>query len=785
MAYEQIPLELREVRQWGLFKRQWNETKQKYDKYPVDPHTGGAGKSNDESTWSDFTTALEALAKYQMDGLAFYFKPPFIGIDLDHKGDEIQRYIEGDTAQNDVWVFLNATRSYAETSMSGEGIHIIARGKIPGDRRRNIKKNVEMYGDGRFFAITGNFFGQYPQINDVPDAQMKFLYQRYVDNGNVVPMRATDTTFASHDLSTQEVIQKALESRQGKQFKALMDGAWDSYGSQSEADMAFANMLAFWTAKDFNQMDEIFRDSGMYRQKYDERHGKATYGEQLLNKAIADVNDVFTPKQVDDDDGFRLGKIPGVTVDETGTTPDKPAKWYSYDDTGNRDRFVDRYGKIVRYNTQNQEFMYYDGTKWQPDEKFMVNALLDEVIEDLKNEPIHVPADKTDDEDAVEAAEKAKMKHITRSRSDAGKRAALNQIKTRVAVVQDDFDAQTNVVNTTNGVVDLASGLLSETKPDMYFTKSTYVDFTDNVDAPQWEQFLNEIFAGNQELINFMQRLFGYALTGTLNEQVFVVLHGKGRNGKSTLTEIIEYVLDDYVTNMNPESIMVKNFSGGGANSDIARLKAARIINTQETDDGARLDESLIKRLTGGDTITARQLYGKEFEFKMTGTIFMSTNNMPIIRGTDDGIWRRLIFVPFTVQIPENKVDRNLKNKLKREAIGILNWIVDGAIMYQREGLNPPEIVKEGVREYRTESDTIGQFLDQYFKIEAGTRVETKDVYTAFDEFNDTFGTGISKNKLSREMTKRFGKSKAFGGKRYFYGLHKVQEESAIFKNTY
>lgn len=782
MAYERIPAELRELKQWGLFRRQWNEKKNKFDKYPINPFTGYAGKSNDESTWSDFETAVSAMQAYQMDGLAFYFKAPYIGIDLDHKAEDLESMSLGQTNGNDVWEFLNSTRSYAELSMSGEGIHIIARGDIPGTRRRNIKTEVEMYSDGRFFAITGNTFGQYSQVNDVPIEQMEYLYSHYLEDttNKIVPLRNGQTVFKSHDLTTFEVLQKASESKQGKQFDELMAGDWSHYGSQSEADMAFANMLAFWTAKDFHQMDEIFRDSGLYRDKYDEKHGKTTYGVQLLNKAIADVGDVFTPKQ--DDDDFKLGRIPGITVDEDEPDLTQPDKWYSYDDTGNADRFVAKYGDIVRYNTINKEFMYYDGNKWQVDDRFMIDGLLDLVIEDMKSEPAHITPDA--DDEAIEKAEKARGKHISHSRSNSGKTSALNEIKKRVAVLPDDFDNKINVINAINGVVDLASGALTESSPDMYFTKSTHVDFTDNVGAPQWEQFLNEIFAGDSELISFVQRLFGYALTGTMNEQVFVVLHGKGRNGKSTLTEIIEYVLNDYVTNMNPESIMVKNFGGGGANSDIARLKGARIINTQETDDGARLDESLIKRLTGGDTITARQLYGKEFEFKMTGTIFMSTNNKPIIRGTDDGIWRRLLFVPFNVQIPVEKIDRNLKNKLKREALGILNWIVDGAVAYQEDGLNPPEIVKQGVQEYRAESDTIGQFLSEYFEIKAGERVKKADLYEAFDEWNTTFGTGITKNKLGRELKKRFKEIRAHGV-RYFEGLRPKKDVSPFTKNTY
>ena len=154
--YERIPSELRELNQWGIYKREWDEDKQKWKKKPHDPFNGKLGSSTNEGTWSDFQTALAAIDKFKADGLAFYFKPPYIGIDLDDIPEDLERYLQGDIENNLVYVFMNSTKTYAEISMSGKGIHIIGKAKIPGNRRR--KRNVEMYTDGRFFAITGNFF---------------------------------------------------------------------------------------------------------------------------------------------------------------------------------------------------------------------------------------------------------------------------------------------------------------------------------------------------------------------------------------------------------------------------------------------------------------------------------------------------------------------------------------------------------------------------------------------------------------------------------------------------
>ena len=155
---------------------------------------------------------------------------------------------------------------------------------------------------------------------------------------------------------------------------------------------------------------------------------------------------------------------------------------------------------------------------------------------------------------------------------------------------------------------------------------------------------------------------------------------------------------------------MVKK-QAGNANSDIARLKGARFVTSVEPNEGMRLDEGLIKQLTGGDRVTARKLYGNEFEFCPEFKLWMGTNHKPIVRGTDLGIWRRLVLIPFTVQIPDDKVDKHLKYKLREELPGILKWAVDGCLLWQREGLVQPEAIQSATNQYKSEMDVIGSFL--------------------------------------------------------------------------
>jgi len=290
-TYDQIPQELRDLKQWGLFKLKWVPERKRNTKIPFSAIDGNNAKSNDPGTWTTFDEARDALRlnSKDFDGLSFFFTNGYAGIDIDHVESDIMRYRQGDYEDNIVSEFMNVTRSYTEVSQSGTGIHIIFKGEIPGNRRR--KNNIEMYDEGRFFALTGKSLGSNKVISK---ADINVLYDKYLAEKKVVPIR-TSTELEPNNLSEFEIIKQAINSKSGDNFKALMYGGWEKlYGSQSEADLALANYLAFWTGRDFGKMDAIFRQSVLYRDKWDEKHGKTTYGVATLNKAINDTNNVFT-----------------------------------------------------------------------------------------------------------------------------------------------------------------------------------------------------------------------------------------------------------------------------------------------------------------------------------------------------------------------------------------------------------------------------------------------------------------------------------------------------------
>lgn len=769
--YEAIPDELRKLHQWGNYHRIWVPKRNKYTKVPINPWNGKDGKSNDSSTWSDFDTALRALDKYpQSDGLAFYFANGYVGLDIDHIADELEKVQEGD---NDPENYVNKAReltqqTYMEVSMSGEGIHCIFKGKIPGDRRR--KANVEMYQSGRFFALTGNaIFEDHPQVSSLDEEEMSDLYNHYFHSDKVASFPASPAVnITSNDLSEDEVIHRAEASRTGMRFKLFMNGGWEEfYPSQSEADLAFANDLAFWTGRNFSMMDSIFRQSNLMRDKYDEKHGKTTYGIALLNKAINETHDVFNPK---DKPVFNYDMS---FLEKDREKPKPPRTW---DDTGNALRFLDRYGDSVKYSYVDKTWYFYNGNYWEPDHQGLIEKLADKTVKAMDDEELHIwPG--TDEDKAVKDWEKFKAK----SRSNRSKKNMIEEVKHHVPVLHGDFDKEHMLLNTISGYVDLNSGVLKDHDRKKMFSQMTNVEYTDHIDAPEWDKFLHQIFDDNEELIHYIQKAVGYSSTGSTKEQVMFILYGNGRNGKSIFINTIADVLGTYAKTMNVSSIMVHN--NNSANSDIARLEGARLVISSEANEGSRLDEGLVKQMTGGDKMVARHLYASEFEFTPEFKLWMATNHKPLIRGTDDGMWRRIMMIPFPVQIPANKVDKELKYKLEREGSGILNWIVQGAMMWQSEGLNPPQIVTNASKEYRDEMDVISFFVSECCEVGDGYQAPAGELFETYKHWaEDSSEYSMRKQKFGREMKKKFKPKRTKHGI-YYQGLQIQKDPRVNFIN--
>lgn len=746
MKYNAIPQELKNLPNWVC----WQAVPDKkahsgFSKIPINPRTGGQAKSNASSTWGDFDTAVNASERFS--GIGFMFgECDYFGVDIDDRGEILRQYLNGDD-DNIFGEFINTLQSYAEMSPSGNGIHIICRGHLPKGRRNSRKNKVEMYDNVHFFTMTGDCCSEYAEITDCTES-IKPLHAKYLGSGHEpVPQPRRQAAIST----ANDVLSAAAGSKNGALFQALYSGDCSGYGSHSEADLALCNMLAFWCGCDADKMDSLFRQSGLMRDKWDRKQSGTTYGALTIQKAIAGCREVYTPKAAGAD-GYSL------TIGAGGAAVQP--KLYSFDDMGNAERFVDLFGENIRYCYTEKKWYYYNTQKWCVDNIGAAERMADRSVRAMGAEgKVYAQSD----EDEGTDLKKAFDKHLKASRSNKSKRAMLAEVQHHVPVLPAQMDKYRMALNTPGGVINLRTGELAKHRPDYYFTKSTSVDLSSNADCPRWLSFLDDIFAGDRDLIRYIQKALGYSLTGSTAEQCAFFLYGTGKNGKSTFLDVVRDVFGDYAANIQPETIMVKNNSASAINSDIARLKGARLVTSVEPNEGVRINEGLLKQLTGDDTVTARKLYSEEFEFKPEFKLWMATNHKPIIRGTDTGIWRRIHMIPFTVAIPDEKVDKNLTHKLKAEMTAIFKWILDGCMLWQQEGLTMPRAVLDSVREYRREMDVISAFVSD--ECQSGGCIAAKTLYAAYckwAERNNEYC--MSNTKFGVEIAKRYERTKSRAG---------------------
>jgi putative DNA primase/helicase len=388
-----------------------------------------------------------------------------------------------------------------------------------------------------------------------------------------------------------------------------------------------------------------------------------------------------------------------VSISPNGHGAQQPAAGYNLTDLGNAERFVAVHGEDVRYCYPWRKWVVRTGPRWERDEAGRVHRLAKERVRGIYREA-------ADAED--ENLRKALAKHAASSESETRIRALIELAKSEVPISPDELDSDPWLLNTLNGTLDLRTGELREHRREDLITKLAPVEYDPGATAPTWEAFLERVLPG-EELRAFVQKAAGYSAAGDTSEQCMFIHHGPGANGKSTFQETVAAALGDYAMRTPTETLLVKR--SGSVPNDVARLKGARFVTASETEEGRRLAESLVKDLTGQDTISARFMWAEWFDFKPTHSLHLSTNHKPEIRGTDAAIWRRIRLIPWAVTIPPAEQDRRLPEKLRSELPGVLAWIVRGCLAWQREGLQAPEEVRQATKAYRAEMDILAAFL--------------------------------------------------------------------------
>lgn len=416
-------------------------------------------------------------------------------------------------------------------------------------------------------------------------------------------------------------------------------------------------------------------------------------------------------------------------------------------DAGNAARFAQQHGANVRF-VPEWGWMVWDGRRWRRDE-LTVRDLMLQTARGIHAEAATEPDPKAQAEIAKWARQSQQAQRI---------QAALWLSQPLLAARTDAFDREPWLLPVANGTVDLRTGELHPHRRQHLLTRLAPVFYDPAATCPTWTRFLERVLP-DPEVRAFVHRLAGYSLTGLTTEQVLAFLYGSGRNGKSVFVETLAALLGDYHTATRIETISVTR--GGGIPNDVAALAGARLVTVSETPEGSRLNESLVKDLTGGDTITARFLRHEFFQFQPQFKLWIRGNHKPQIRGTDDGIWRRLLLIPFTVQIPPEEVDPTLPERLRDELPGILAWAVRGCLDWQRDGLSPPRVVTEAVAAYRSEMDLLGEFIAECCLIAPEAKAQASALYAAYRQWcegnghqpvsNTRFGLALGERGFQRE----------------------------------
>lgn len=761
---EAIPEELKNLAQWVCWRLQ-TASKGKPTKVPYQPN-GRNASTTDKSTWAPFETCFNAYKDGKgFDGIGFVLsnEDPFCIIDLDYHAQEDEKPV----FQNELlepWArkIIMKFESYTEISPSGNGVHIVIKGRKPikegeGPRSKSGKDQIEIYDSVRYLAFTGDVYLPAP-IHDRQQQLEELYYEVFppqaplqADPPKETALRLVKTT----DISDEDIIAKAEAAANGDKFKRLWSGNWEGYPSQSEADLALCGMLSFWTGDDPQRISDLYRMSNLADTMKNNRlrRDDAAYVNGLAKKALTSRPKFYdwpSPK-------------PAPVVKPDPLASIIPGS-YMMTDMGNAERLVAMFGKEIHYCYDWHSWLVWTGKFWKKDNSGQIDKYAKKTAKAMLKEA-----------STLHDIDKSKdlAKHAIKTQSDGKRKDMISSAQSEpgIPIEPKDFDKNPWLLNVLNGTIDLKTGVLREHNREDLIMKMAPVEYDPAATCPKWEAFLDLIMDGKKSLIDFLQRITGYSLTGSTQEQCIFFLYGLGANGKSTYLNAVRAVMGDYAKQAKSETFMLKR--NESISNDIADLKGARFIAASETEYGRVLAEVLVKEITGGDTQKARFLYSDFFEFTPEFKIFLAANHKPTIKGTDYAIWRRIKLIPFSVQIPEDKQDKTFSEKLLKEAAGILNWAIKGCLTWQENGLGTPDEVKAATDLYKDEMDILKEFMNEFCEVGPNNRVSSETIYTAYLAWCNQAGEKkpLSRKEFGNRMTERQFDRLQVKGKVWYTGL--------------
>lgn len=667
----------------------------KQTKVPYTPGTTRKANVSDPATFTTFETAAYATG---YDGIGVRVGDRIVGVDLDHC------IVDGKILPWAQEIVDRFAVTYIEISPSGAGIRIfcLLPDRFTYDTHAYYIKHgdIEVYIPGytnRFLTVTGNALTD-TDVTEATDA-LHWLLNTYMRRPTLLVPKAK--VLRESYLSDDKVILKATSAKNGEKFVRLWNGDITGYRSRSEADAAFISMLAFWCNGDKAQIDRLFRQSGLMRAKWDTFRGTDTYGNITISNTLSSMTDYYkpiVPRSASEDFG----------VDRLKELDPMDSSKYPWNDIGAGHIFADFYQDKLRFVPERKMWFHYDGGIWQPDTGNLRAMKYCMELADL----MYTFAIEIKDEDK----RKSYMKYASRWQSHTNRVNILKDAQVYHPIPYGSFDSDIYIFNCRNGTLHINTGEFTEHRSSDLLTKISPVKYDPSACSQRFSDYINEIMSGDTDRANFLQKIFGYGLTGDTRHECMTILYGvTTRNGKGTLCESVLRVLGDYGCTSRPETISTKNYSNGSQPSeDVAHLAGVRFVNISEPSKGMVLDAARIKSMTGNDTLNARYLHENSFDFRPQFKIYVNTNYLPVINDMTLFSSDRIIIIPFDRHFDEQSRDTTLKRQFAEPVVqsAILNWLLEGYRRLQTEGLFFPNSVKEATERYQHESDRMALFFE-------------------------------------------------------------------------
>ena len=793
-----------------LWKWTWDTKNATWKKVPHNPVTGRRGKSNYPSTFAPLDVTLEAFVRGGFDGVGVGLFDGLSGIDIDHHLDangDLDGFAQG---------IVREMCGYTEVSPSGDGLHVLFwcqtfTAEVDRDSYmktwlfKNSKDGLETYVSGltnRFLTVTGKAIstGGY---DDRSEALRRVLDQHMRRKPKPSVTTASRATGDGVDEDDQTLVSRAMRSKNGDKFTRLWKGDISDYGSASEADQALCNMLAFWTGRDAERMDRLFRASGLFREKWE----REDYRSATINKAIEDTTVTYDPNHNRADWGEALEL--GQTISGNGTRDERndgdgdpslksgstrahrlTIKPSTITDLGLAKLFAESV-RDVQYVAELKSFVSYDGRKWEVcgGDRLAERRVKDFIVslKRLVGTRLAELADVDMTQDTPEARETKDMQ-VTYSLlcdySAQNRRMHLVkdiQSERGVYCTFESFDSRPNMLNCENGTLDLSGStpVFRTHDPADRITRLAPVKYDPDAKCPLFVETINDVLEGDVELIDFVQKWFGVIVGGVTAEEKFLLLGTANRTGKNTVLHPLFVLLggqskndrSSYAVAVEPATLAEASFTNGhGPSSDLARLQGKRLMLTSEVKQGMKLNCDLLKRITDtGATISARRMRENEVSFLADGIVVMLCNVFPHVEDETLFDGDRPVCVPFNHRYEQWERDTTLKKRLSspQELSGVLNWALEGLARYRTEGLEPmPDAVREMCAAFRANCDplttSIREFVNTRMEHSDGEIITISDAYqgyvestaatsATFDDFKSRIGMFVRVVKRKRD----------------------------------